>query len=407
MRTTASTLLLLLISLLAPTVHAGAQQLPAGEMKLLLQHRAPEVRSSSARILGVREARWAVRPLIDLLDDENETVRRSAHRALRKITGKSFDLNQGKWETWYREDGRTAFSPDQVTSPAIDYGVRRFLDPLVVSVGSLALLLLFVLTFAIIGGYKMKQLKEVMREAEEYLDQAEEVTKSSDKFSEEVEQKKVEMREYLSNLKEEKEGELERHTELLEENSAQRIREEISSLREQAEKEVEHTMNDLHEDVRLKIEREIKELRDDIKKELSEIHGEFEEEAHAQRMFLEASLYDLTDKPDEALEKYDRVIDMKPDHHLAIQRKARVLNRKEQFEMALQQLQKALDHSPESPSLLYDIARTYALMGRKGRMLEFLKKSISIESEYKDEALNDDAFESFWNDREFKDLAEG
>lgn len=74
--------------------------------------------------------------------------------------------------------------------------------------------------------------------------------------------------------------------------------------------------------------------------------------------------------------------------------------------MALKELQQSLEHSPESPSLLYDIARTYALMSRKDRMLEFLEKSISIDEKYKDEALNDEAFKEFWDDRAFKDLAE-
>jgi tetratricopeptide (TPR) repeat protein len=169
---------------------------------------------------------------------------------------------------------------------------------------------------------------------------------------------------------------------------------------------VEHTLQDLHEDVEVQIEREIKEVESDIEENLRELHEKFEREAEAQRLFLEASLLDLTEKFDEALDKYDDVLDMKPDHHLAIQRKARVLNRKGQSEMALKELQESLDHSPESPSLLYDIARTYALMSRKDRMLEFLEKSISIDDEYKDEALNDEAFKEFWDDRDFKDLAE-
>ncbi len=406
MRRIAPTLLffILLIGSLSP---AEAQQSPEKLARGYLQNRDPAIRASQARLLGEQEVNWAVKPLIQLLEQkEPEKVRTAAHNALQKITGKSFPPEKEPWMEWYEETGHKQFSSSSAPSPPIGSWARDYLDPVVVAGGSFALLILFVIAFSIMGGYKMKQLKEVMREAEEYVDQAQKVTQSSDKFSEEVEQKKVEMREYLSNLKEEKEGELERHTELLEENSAQRIREEISSLREQAEKEVEHTMNDLHEDVRLKIKREMEDLKEEIESELEDIHREFEAEAHAQRMFLEASLYDLTDKPDEALEKYDRVIDRKPDHHLAIQRKARVLNRKEQYEMALQELQNALEHSPESPSLLYDIARTYALMNRKDRMLEFLEKSISIESEYKDEALNDEAFESFWDDREFKDLAE-
>jgi tetratricopeptide (TPR) repeat protein len=386
-------------------LHGVAQETASEASLQRLNHSNPDVRAREARQLGAVEAEWAVKPLIRQLDDQEDSVRKAAHQALKTITGKSLPANRSEWMKWWNEEGINQYTMGQTAVPAGGQGILGDMMT-IIAFTSLGILILFIVLVFSIGGYKLKQMKEVIREAEEYVEEAEEVSKLTDRYAEEFEDKKVEMREFLSNLKEEKEGELERYTELLEENSAQRIREEISTLREQAEKEVEHTLQDLHEDVEVQIEREIKEVESDIEENLRELHEKFEREAEAQRLFLEASLLDLTEKFDEALDKYDDVLDMKPDHHLAIQRKARVLNRKGQSEMALKELQESLDHSPESPSLLYDIARTYALMSRKDRMLEFLEKSISIDDEYKDEALNDEAFKEFWDDRDFKDLAE-
>ncbi len=385
--------------------HAGAQEVPSGESLVRLSHSSAEVRAREARQLGAVKAEWAIKPLIHRLSDQDEDVRTAAHESLKQITGKDFPADEQQWRSWWTEKGKEMFG--DVPVPVRSGGQDIMGDMMtIIAFTSLGVLILFVVLVFTIGGYKLKQVKEVIREAEEYVSEAEEVSNLTDQYAEELEDKKVEMREFLSNLKEEKEGELERYAELLEENSAQRIREEISTLREQAEKEVEHTLQDLHENVEVQIEREIKEVESNIEENLYEIHEKFEREAKAQRLFLEASLYDLTDKSEEALDRYDEVLDMKPDHHLAVQRKARVLNKKEQHEMALQELQESLEDSQGSPSLLYDVSRTYALMGRKDRMLEFLEKSVSIDGEYKDEALNDEAFKEFWDDRDFKDLAE-
>ncbi len=376
--------------------------------RALLEHRNAEDRAATARLLGTREERWAVKFLIQRLDDEAENVRKEAHRALKKITKKDLPADKNRWQEWYKSEGKEKYPAVLETGrsdPANTAEEYLNLSILVAGI-SFGIVILFVVAFGIMGGYKLKQIKEITKRAEENVAQAEEVQEATDDFTDELEQKKVEMHEYISELKEEKERELDRHSELLSENNEQKIREEMRTLRERAEKEVEHTLNDLQEGVGQRLKQDLRELKNDLRKELKEAHEQFNQEAETQRTFLEASLLDIADKPEEALKKYDEVLEMKPDHRLAMQRKGKVLRKKGRYETAVEEFERALEQSPESPSILYDLASTYAKMNRKEKMLSNLKKSISIEPEYKDEALNDESFKDYWDDREFRDLAE-
>ena len=73
----------------------------------------------------------------------------------------------------------------------------------------------------------------------------------------------------------------------------------------------------------------------------------------------------------------------------------------------IESYQKALELSPNSPVALYNLAATFAVLRRKDKMIEALSRAIANDGEYKDEALNDPAFREYWNDRAFKDVAEG
>lgn len=383
------------------------------KQKLLLQHKDPEIRALQAEMLGRTDAGWAVKELIERLNDPSQRVRDKSHTALQRITGKSFDSDYKKWKNWFEEKGSSQFPTRGNASPgsfpssgenATSDSSRGFLNSAMWIAGIALLVLLF--SFALVGGYRLKQLKQTMRKANECVEQVEEVTDSSDEVIEELEQKKVELRDFLSRLKEEKEGEIERHAELLQQNSSRKIREEMRSLRERAEKEVTHTLNEQQNGVSQRLKREIRDLKKEMLDEIKEEHEKYREQAESYRIFLEGSFLDVSGKEEEALHKYDQTLDNNPEHTLALQRKGGVLRKKGRYEEAIENFEDALEQSPESPSIYYDLSATYAQMGRQDKMLEFLQKSVSINSEYKDEALNDESFREFWDQQEFKDLTE-
>lgn len=67
----------------------------------------PEVRQTSAQILGQMGAAEAVPNLIELLNDENVYVKIYAHGALNKLTGKNFGYkNYPAWKSWWDEAER-------------------------------------------------------------------------------------------------------------------------------------------------------------------------------------------------------------------------------------------------------------------------------------------------------------
>jgi tetratricopeptide (TPR) repeat protein len=76
------------------------------------------------------------------------------------------------------------------------------------------------------------------------------------------------------------------------------------------------------------------------------------------------------------------------------------------YDEALEAYQKAIELDPEDPSSYYNMAATYARLRKRDKMLETLNLAIKNDGEFKDEALNDPAFRDYWNDPSFKDLAE-
>lgn len=371
---------------------------PAETTLSLLEHEESNVRLATIQNLREREATWAVRPLIERLQDDNEEVRQTAYQTLVEFTGReNLPPEYNQWLNWYQTEGAARF-------PLADY--REDGPAMGVYMMIMGVLILILIIFITIGGYRLKQLKEMIRRAESSVSQAEELSRSIDEITEEIEQNKRELQEYMANLKEEKERELDRHAELLGENNTQKAREEIRNLRESAEREVEQTMEENQEKMTRQIKRELRDLAEEYKQELEEKHEDFNREAEAQRKFLEASFYDISGDREEALREYDRVLEMKPDHKLALQRKGRVLREKERYESAVEVFEDVLELESESPGLFFDLAATYALMERKDLMLDYLEKAISIQEEYKDEALNDEAFRKYWDDRDFRDLTE-
>src|SRR5205823_5648280 len=102
---------------------------------------------------------------------------------------------------------------------------------------------------------KLKEWKELVRQAGVYIEESQQVTKRTDRVLEELEAKKLDILEFIKNLKEEKETEIERYNDLLQQNTEHKMREEVMALRQKAEKELEETLGQLRQQIELDVRR--------------------------------------------------------------------------------------------------------------------------------------------------------
>lgn len=68
------------------------------------EHLVSNVRKSIIETFGRLRDFGAVEPLIALLKDENRDVRKSAEKALRKITDNNLGADLSKWQTWWQQN---------------------------------------------------------------------------------------------------------------------------------------------------------------------------------------------------------------------------------------------------------------------------------------------------------------
>ena len=60
--------------------------------------------------------------------------------------------------------------------------------------------------------------------------------------------------------------------------------------------------------------------------------------------------------------------------------------------------------NPADDAALYQIACCYAKLEKKDKMLQYLKRAINIDRENANEALHDDDFSKYKDDKDFKTL---
>jgi tetratricopeptide (TPR) repeat protein len=71
---------------------------------------------------------------------------------------------------------------------------------------------------------------------------------------------------------------------------------------------------------------------------------------------------------------------------------------------ALEAFDKALEIKPDNAPAFYNKACVYSGTKHKNKMLEYLQKAINIEEEFKIIALSDADFANYWDDDDFKNL---
>lgn len=406
-----------------------------------LQHKEPAVRARAAEILGLKKEPKAIPFLIEGLQDKDLDVRAACHKALAAITGQNMhrdDVNG--WKEWWTKEGQAQFPSvegdpkrlaksvedleklkqdilDDLRNQTTAFNIKlredqkRAEEKINTSIYIvLAVAVFFMLVMIYFVGHvssRIKEWKELMRQADVYIKEGRQITDRVDAILDEVEKKKNDLLDFYGKLKDDSEDEISRFSDLLQQKNEHRLREEVMELRQKAEKELEATMGDLKKGLEHENRKLAEAHRSKIDKESAEVHSKFIREVEAHRLFMEGTFYFSNHRHDDAVKTFRRLLEIKPDHILGWLRLGDVLREQMKFDDAVNCYRKALDLSPSDSKVCYSMAALHARLKQRDKMLEFLRRAIANDGEFKDEALNDPAFRDYWHDPEFKDIAEG
>lgn len=399
-----------------------------------LQHKNAAIRKAAAVKLGLKRDTRAVWYLIEGLKDADPEVRDACHVSLQQITGQKMDPIYKMWKDWWDEEGSKRYGNADVKEDVargkveiqkmVDDATTRIREDLrevrrdmgdtqgkvnIVLIGVIIVAVFFVglmLYFAVHVGSKIKEWKELVKQADFYIKESRVVTERVDKILDELEKKKTELLEFYKKLKEGAEEEISRYSDLLQQNSDHRLREEVMELRQKAEKELEQTLSELKNALDHEMRKIAGSHKERIDREVKEEFAQFQKEVKAHSLFLEATFYFTNHRYDDAIFAYRKVLELRPDHYIAMIQIGDVYREMMKYDEAIEHYEKALKIAPNDTRACYAMAAAYAKKKDKKRMIEFLGLAFKDDGEFKDEALNDPAFREFWNDPEFKDLAE-
>lgn len=390
------------------TLPAFAEPIPASDRRDLTD-KDPSMRIARAQLCGRSGNNEWIPLLIDAFKEENEPGVKSAFgEALHQLTGYDLGNEYRPWSNWWRtEDSRRFRDPlNAARQPqGLQSLVTDFMATMVVAMIIIAFLI--VVALSLMGGYKMKQIKELHRRSEIAVTTAEAVAAKSDSMLSELEAKKSEILQFVSSVKTENESEIERFSDHMEDNVEHRMREVTMTLRQKAEKELDQTLSELKQESLDAVKRLVQEQRERLFKEFEDRERKFFVEVEAHTIFIEASFHYINGKHDEALKLYKKLLLLKPNHYVAWNNKGTILRALGRFEEAIEAYDQGLKLAPDNPGLLYNKAATFARLKKTPEMLELLERSARLDPEYRDEALNDEAFKEYWDAPAFKDVAEG
>ena len=384
----------------------------------------PTVRRNTCGIIAEKGLRGATLPLIELLSREtDDSVKAAAVETLERLTGvKGRGADAVKWKEWWDQTG-SKLEPSSTVSDekllALIQSARRDVEDKtdkaksevrLLSITVAIIAFAFVLVMIYFVGHmssKLKEWKELVRQAGAYIEESNQITRRTDRILEELEAKKSDILEFIKKIKDEKEAEIERYNDLLHQNTEHKMREEVMELRQKAEKELEETLGQLKQQIEQEVRRLSVDQRDKQDKDFTAQHERFMREVEAHTLFLQGNFLHSRGRPEEALKIYKKLLAVKPDHQVAWERMGNAYRELQRYDDAVESYQKAIELDPDDPSSYYNLAATYARQRKKEKMLETLGLAIKNDGEFKDEALNDPAFRDYWNDPSFKDLAEG
>ncbi|MEK7448387.1 MAG: HEAT repeat domain-containing protein [Planctomycetota bacterium] len=253
---------------------SGALRAQESEGDLIsgLNHQKSEVRKLTVTLIEEKNIKTAVQPLIEKLKDDNQEVRAAAHRALQSLTKQNLPSDYDRWAEWWVKEGslNKEFSEKIFTGWDLIKIRERIYFAITVITILLVLLLFFILVFSFMGGAKIKEMKDVLKRAEQYISDTEAITKKSDRVIDELEQRRSEMLNFFGRIKNENESEIERFCDLLQQNVEHRMREVTMNLREKAESELKQTLEQSRADILREVKLIFAEHKEKFIKELEE-----------------------------------------------------------------------------------------------------------------------------------------
>jgi tetratricopeptide (TPR) repeat protein len=104
---------------------------------------------------------------------------------------------------------------------------------------------------------------------------------------------------------------------------------------------------------------------------------------------------------EEALKDYNRVLEVRPDDALTLSNRSGPLIKLGRYEDGLRDIKQALQLRPGDPVALYNRACAYSLMGRFEDALRDLEGAIRADEKRREEARSDEDFEKLRNDPEY------
>jgi tetratricopeptide (TPR) repeat protein len=381
------------------------------------------VRRNACSTLGEKRVVSAIRPLIELLARETDNdVRAAALGALQNLTGKKdLPAEAAAWNEWWEKTGKTIVGLSGVSEERMARDFNAAMEKTeqrakeakneirILSITVAIIAISFVMVMLYFVGHvasKLKEWKEVVKQAGVYLEESQQITKRTDRVLEELEAKKLDILEFVKKLKEEKEAEIERYGDLLQQNTEHKLREEVMALRQKAEKELEETMGNLRSQVEMELRRMGGDQREKGEKDFKAQNERFLREVEAHTLYLQAGFSHSQGKLEAALKTYRTLVALKPDHQVAWRQMGTAYRELMRLDEAVEAYMKAAELLPTDSATHYQLAGTYARQRLRDKMLAALKIALQCDPELKDEALNDPAFRDYWSDPAFKDLAE-
>ena len=234
----------------------------------LNNHKDPEVRKNAATMLGTLKIKSAVKPLIDSLADENEDVRTASHKSLVRLTKQNLPPEQGQWLDWWDKSGSQLYENISSSNQELTK-LKSYLNfAFIVMLLELAFIILFIVVFSFMGGAKIKEMKEINRRAERYIADADGVSKRFEGLFEEIERRRNEMNLFFNKLRDDNQNEIERFSDLIQQNIEHNLREASRGLREKSEAELKQTLSLLKEDLEHLIKKTVTEQLEKVSQQL-------------------------------------------------------------------------------------------------------------------------------------------
>lgn len=117
-----------------------------------------------------------------------------------------------------------------------------------------------------------------------------------------------------------------------------------------------------------------------------------------------ASILFRLGKYKEALENIEKSLSIRPDFNFAIRNKGLCLMYLNRIDEGIEIFKELITKEPNNPEHYYNLACAYAQKGEKNQAIDYLKRAIEMDQNFKFIALDDKDFDSIRDSEEFKEL---